>query len=165
MIIWYNYNTQQLQTVTTDYSSTGLLSKMPSDLRSNIINTTVVSGLSSYGSNSTTKITTTDKIYLLAPHEIWEDVDGNPNGGPDFYDNAYNDTRQTDYYQSIGITSSSYSGAIKKYSNGTAAVWWLRNAIAPNTEIFALVWSNGNLSNVATSTNSEYGVSPAFRIG
>ena len=143
-----------------DYTSTGIYNALPSELRSKIINTTVVSG---YGSKDSTNFTTTDKLYLLSSHEVWEDVDGNTSSGIDYYDKSYSNTRQLDYYHDKGVTTSNYSGAIKKNLSGSNSWWWLRSADSFSDGYFYIVRNNGNW----TDTNSyrTNGVSPAFRIG
>ena len=142
------------------YVNNEIYTALPSDLKSKIIDTTVVSG---HGSTSgEANFTSTDKLYLLSPHEVWEDVDGDVNDGIDYYDTSYNNTRQLDYYAGLNVTTSSYSGAIKKDLSGTATIWWLRSAFSNITTIFYLVTTNGSWYNyIASSTR---GVSPAFRI-
>ena len=125
---------------------------IPSEIKNAIIDTTVVSG---HGSKDTANFTSTDKLYLLAPKEIYTDWSKS-------YDTAKDLTRTLDYYTSIGVTTSSYSGAIKKI--GTSAdYWWLRAAISHGTIGFLRVDNNGDwIYNGATAT---YGVAPAFRLG
>ena len=140
-----------------------LYNAMPKTLRNGIIDTTVISG---HGSTSgETNFVTTDKIYLLSTHEIWEDDDGNPNSGIDYRDKAYNETRQLDYYLSQGVTLSNYSAAIKLVDNifNRANWWWLRTSRSDNTGCFYAALSGGNWGN--NFANGNYGVSPAFRIG
>ena len=99
---------------------------------------------------------------MLSAHEVWEDVDGNASSGLDYYDTAYNNTRQLDYYSSQNITTSNYSGAIKQ-KNGSDAMWWLRSARSRDTyQFYAVTFIGYSNANTARSTN---GVSPAFRIG
>ena len=141
------------------YSTTGIYSSIPEVLRNAIIDTSVVSG---HNSNDTANFTTTDKLYLLSPHEVWEDVDGNTNSGIDYYDTAYNNTRQLDYYQAQGVKTSNYSGAIKQFQ-GTNNPWWLRSARSDSNGHFFCVSSTGAwTSHASENTNC---VSPAFRIG
>ena len=126
---------------------------IPSELRSAIIDTTVVSG---HGSTSGEEnFTSTDKLYLLAPKEIYTDFN-------DTDDTAKDLTRTLDYYTSIGVTTRNHSGAKKK--NGTNADWWwLRAARSNASNNFYYVSSIGSYTNnIADDTN---GVSPAFRIG
>ena len=128
---------------------------LPSDLKNVIINTTVVS---SHGSEDTANFTSTDKLYLLAPKEIYTDFPGSYAK----YDTANDLTRTLDYYKAQGATTSSYSSVIKK--NGTSAdYWWLRSADSSSTGYFYGVNSSGHF--ITGSANSVIGVSPAFRIG
>ena len=129
---------------------------IPSELKNAIIDTTVVSG---HGSTSgETNFTSTDKLYLLSTAEVW--VQGSSDTISE--DSARNVTRQLDYYTSIGVTTSNYSGAIKK--NGTNATrWWLRSAGSSYTGNFLCVYSNGGYDYV--NARPTFGVSPAFRIG
>ena len=125
---------------------------IPSEIKNAIIDTTVVSG---HGANDTANFTSTDKLYLLAPKEIYTNFSSS-------YDTAKDLTRTLDYYTSIGVTTSSYSGAIKK--NGiNASYWWLRAAYSYGTNSFLYVDPKGDWqSNYA---NYSRGVAPAFRIG
>ena len=144
------------------YLNSDIYNALPEELRNGIINTTVVS---SHGNTSgETNFTSIDKLYLLSTHEVWEDVDGDINDGIDYYDTAYNNTRQLDYYSSQNITTSSYSGAIKQY-NGSNDWWWLRSADSylNISSPFYIVYSRGSWSRNGSSIAS--GVSPAFRIG
>ena len=125
---------------------------IPSEIKNAIIDTTVVS---SHGSEDTENFTSTDKLYLLAPKEIYSDFSDN-------YDSAKDLTRTLDYYTNIGVTTSSYSGAIKK--NGTSAGDWLsRSAISSTSGTFYGVDTNGNYNHY--SARSTDGVAPAFRLG
>ena len=125
---------------------------IPSEIKNTIIDTTVVSG---HGNSGETNFTSTDKLYLLSPKEIYTDFS-------DDADTAKDLTRTLDYYTSIGITTSNSSGAIKK--NGTSASkWWLRAAVTVMPDAFFNVNDNGGLTE--NRADSTYGVSPAFRLG
>ena len=126
---------------------------LPVDLRNIIIDTIVVSG---HGKSDSTNFVTTDKLYLLAPKEIFSNWSNS-------YDTAKSLTRTFDYYISVGVTTSNYSGA-KKYKGTSAYYWWLRSAYSTsNSDFFRVNRSGGwSGSNTATAAN---GVSPAFRIG
>ena len=126
---------------------------LPVDLRNIIIDTIVVSG---HGKSDSTNFVTTDKLYLLAPKEIFSNWSNS-------YDTAKSLTRTFDYYISAGVTTSNYSGA-KKYKGTSAYYWWLRSAHSTsNSDFFRVNRSGGwSGSNTATAAN---GVSPAFRIG
>ena len=125
---------------------------IPAEIKNAIIDTTVVSG---HGSEDTENFASTDKLYLLSPNEIYTDFS-------DDYETAKDLTRTLDYYTNIGVTTISYSGAIKK--DGTyASYWWLRTAGSDYTSDFLCVIDDGNWDyNGATTTN---GVAPAFRLG
>ena len=141
------------------YVNSDIYNALPSELKNGIINTTVVSG---HGSEDSANFTSTDKLYLLSTHEVWEDVDGDTFNGTDYYDPAYNNTRQLDYYSSQNVTTSSYSGAIKQY-NGSNHYWWMRSARSNTTNRFY----NVNYYGYGDTDSSHFtdGVSPAFRIG
>ena len=141
------------------YVNTDIYNALPTELKNGIIDTTVVSG---HGSTSgETNFTSTDKLYLLSTHEVFEDVDGDTSGGIDYYDTAYNNTRQLDYYAGLNVTTSSYSGAIKQ-NNGSNRFWWLRAANSNDTNYFYYVLSTGRWS--YSDADTATGVSPAFRI-
>ena len=132
------------------FVNTNIYNAIPSEIKNAIIDTTVVSGHGS--TNGETNFTSTDKLYLLAPKEIYTD----------WTNSYYTPTRTLDYYTSIGVTTNNYSGAIKK--NGTrASYWWLRAASPSITGVFLYVGSNGGRSGYY-ATNA-YGVAPAFRLG
>ena len=126
---------------------------LPTEIKNAIIDTTVVSG---HGSTSgETNFTSTDKLYLLAPKEIYTDWTNS-------YDTAKDLTRTLDYYTSIGVTTDDYSGTIKK--NGTSnSGWWLRTASSINTDTFYIVVPVGHWSYPTASYS--YGVAAAFRLG
>ena len=140
------------------YVNTDILNALPTELKNGIIDTTVVSGHGAGEAN----FTSTDKLYLLSTHEVWEDVDRNTSSGIDRYDTAYANTRQLDYYKGLNVTTSSYSGAIKQ-NNGSNAWWWLRSASFSGAYYFYSVRDGGNWA--GSSASNPYGVSPAFRIG
>ena len=50
------------------YLNTDLYNMLPTDLKRTIIDTTIVS---SYGSSDSNNFTSTDKLYLLVPKEIY----------------------------------------------------------------------------------------------
>ena len=125
---------------------------IPDEIKNAIIDTTAVSG---HGKSDTASFTSTDKLYLLAPKEIYTDWANS-------YDTAKDLTRTLDYYKNLGTSTSNYSGAIKK--NGTSAAWWwLRAANSTNHNGFYGVNGIGDWS----YDNSSYsnGVVPAFRLG
>ena len=122
---------------------------LPAELKNAIIDTTVVSG---HGPEDTENFTSTDKLYLLAPREIW------------YYasDTAYDLTRQLDYYKNLGVSGGANSEVIKK--NGTSASWWwLRAADSNNSDAFSAASTYGVLG--IGSADTMNGVGPAFRLG
>ena len=130
-----------------------IYNSLPKELKNVIITTETVSG---HGSEDTNNFTSPDKLYLLAPKEIYSDWSNQ-------YDTARDKTRQLDYYNSKGVTTNSYASAIKKNSEGTAAWWWLRCAFSSDYGGFYSVNDYG----AQGYSNADYssGVSPAFRIG
>ena len=135
------------------FVNTDLYNSLPYILKNTIIDTTVVSG---HGDTSGEEnFTSTDKLYLLAPKEIYTNFSSR-------YDTAKDLTRTLDYYTNIGVTTSNYSGAIKK--NGTSTyMWWLREANSSSSYSFHYVTSGGRYG--STDANNTYGVAPAFRLG
>ena len=139
------------------YANRDFFNKLPSDLQSVIKDTKVISG---HGSDDTANFISTDKIYLLSTHEVWEDVSSN--NLLKTHDTAYNNTRQLDYYANLGVTTNDNSGAIKQY-NSSNYNWWLRTAGSGANIYFWGVIDNGLSGDYfARSTN---GFAPAFRIG
>ena len=130
---------------------------IPSEIKNAIIDTIVVS---SHGSTSgEANFTSTDKLYLLSTAEVWAEGSSNQIGK---YDTARDVTRQLDYYKNLGVTTSSYSGAIKK--NGTSnSVWWLRAVYSDGNRRFYNVYDYGGW--YPDTANNANGVAPAFRIG
>ena len=138
------------------YANGDFFNKLPSDLQNLIIDTKVISG---HGSADTSNFTSTDKIYLLSAHEIYEDGTSNQVSSKD---TAWNNTRQLDYYAILKVTTNSCLGAIKQY-NSSNSVWWLRVATSNYNNNFLRVTDNGYwYSNFSSST---LGFAPAFRIG
>ena len=128
---------------------------IPSELKNAIVDTTVVSG---YGSKDTENFISTDKLYLLSTAEVWAQGSSSTIST----DSARNNTRQLDYYNNLGTSTSNYSGAIKK-KEASAAIWWLRSAGSGDNNYFYAVNDRGDWSR--TDANATRGVSPAFRIG
>ena len=134
------------------FINNNIYNALPNELKEIIIDTIVVS---SYGKNDTANFTTTNKLYLLAPKEIYTDY-------AETTDTAKDLTRILDYYKEKGVTMNSYANAIK-YNNSTATWWWLRNAPSSNSGNFFGVNVTGILNN--NYAHFVGGVSPAFRIG
>ena len=134
------------------FVNTDIYNALPSELRNAIIDTTVVSG---HGSEDTDNFTSTDKLYLLAPKEIYTNWS--------FSDDTAKDlTRTLDYYTAQGVTISSCSEAIKK-NKTSASYWWLRSADSQNGYSFHPVSSSGHW--ISYDANYSGGVAPVFRLG
>ena len=132
-----------------------IYNSLPSELKNAIIDTTVVS---SHGSGDTSNFTSTDKLYLLAPKEIYTDFS-------DSYDTAKDLTRILDYYKNVGVTNNNYSGAIKKKGTDNY-FWWLRAAYyTRDYSTFYNIHHVGAWNSSILASNSNGGVSPAFRLG
>ena len=152
------------------YVNNNIYNALPNVIKNAIIDTTVVSG---HGSTTgETNFTSTDKIYLLSPHEVWEDVDGDTSRGIDYNDTAYGNTRQLDYYYNLGTSFGGYSSSSSSYignfspavknKGSTPSYWWLRSAYFNSISDFSIVIAPGHWGGQYASLVS--GVSPAFRI-
>ena len=132
------------------YLSTDIYNALPADLQSAIIDTKVVSG---HGYSDSANFTSTDKLYLLEPREVY---------GIN-RETVYSATRQLDYYLAQGVTIfDDYSGVIKQI-NGSNSNWWLRVATFNTNNCFHNVNYIGRLIE-NEAAGFTYGVSPAFRI-
>ena len=133
-------------------NSDSLINALPNELKKVIIDTKTVSG---HGPEDTNNFTSPDKLYLLAPKEIYSDWSND-------YDSAADLTRQLDYYKIRGVTTNSYAAAIKENRTGADGWWWLRSAY-DNYNFFYFVYDFGAWG--SKDANNTCGVSPAFRIG
>ena len=142
------------------YANGDFFNKLPSDLQSAIIDTKVISG---HGTSEEKNFTSTDKIYLLSAHEVWEDGTSNQ---VSTYDTSYNNTRQLDYYKNTGVTTNNYVSA-EKFEHIAEkrkdSSWWLRAASSNFATNFLCVGINGDWYNY--TANDTNGFAPAFRIG
>ena len=144
------------------YVNETIYDKLPSELKLGIIDTKVVSG---FGPHDFENFNTTDKLYLLSSKEIWgEDFEKND----DYYDTSGKATRQLDYYNELGVTSTNCSAVIKQSGEPdnysvTTNYWWLRSSFASMQMFFFDVSNDGSL--YYATPYSNLGVSPAFRIG
>ena len=141
-----------------EYLDTTVYNALPETLKNAIVNTKVVTG---HGQNSQSNTISYKKIYMLSPHEVWEDVDNDPYSGISILDSSYDNSRQLDYYNNLEVTSSSYSGAIKQY-NGVNDNWWLRGEFSSLIAVYFSVNSDG--SYYGAGSQNQKGVSPAFKI-
>ena len=138
------------------YINNDLYSAMPTVLKNSIITTKVISG---HGKDDSSNFESIDKLYLLSTKEVWG-KEGTTNEVT--RDTAEVETRQLDYYKSIGVTTDNNNGAIKKYE-GNAKNWWLRTADSVDSDDFIRVNDTGHWGD-STADVSNW-VSPAFRIG
>ena len=132
--------------------SSSIINLLPKELKNVIKPTITVSG---HGEEDTNNITSPDKLYLLSTAEVWKDGVS--------LDTARDKTRQLDYYNEKGVTTSSYEAAIKKDSAGSRSSWWLRSANSNYNNYFYGVIGYGDW--YTATANTTGGVSPAFRIG
>ena len=130
---------------------------LPTDLKNGILNTNVITG---HGNSEGNNSTSTDKLYLLSPIEIYGSVSTS-------YDSAINVTNQLDYYKQNNVSLKSYDSAIKNTvvsgGTGSANAWWTRTPAQMMDGQFMMVTNTGNL--YSTYLTQQLGVSPAFRIG
>ena len=130
---------------------------LPTDLKNGILNTNVITG---HGNSEGNNSTSTDKLYLLSPIEIYGSVSTT-------YDSAINVTNQLDYYKQNNVSLNSYDSAIKNTvvsgGTGSADAWWTRTPAQMMDAQFMMVTNTGNL--YSTYLTQQLGVSPAFRIG
>ena len=151
-----------LNVIENEEDSGTIYNALPDKLKAGIKDTKVISG---HGFNDTSgtatnnNFETTDKIYLLSPHEVWE----NGSSHQIKSDTAWSNTRQLDYYKGQNVTTDRYGGAIKKNTNNSANSWMLRSAYSAIANHFYYVTNYGNWSNDYAAYT--YGVAPAFRIG
>ena len=139
-----------------EYLNDNIYNSLDNELKKVISKVAIRSG---HGSTSGEKdFITEDYLYLLSTAEVWENATSNSIN----YDSARDYTRQLDYYNSKGVTTSSYASAIKNNSTGTAS-WWLRLARSSSNYTFYNVGTTGDWD--TTDATNTYGVSPAFRIG
>ena len=134
------------------YVNDTLYNKLPSDLKSLIINTKAISG---HGSSDSSNFESTDKLYLLTSGEVGLKKSN------DTVELATDDigtgkTKTLEYY-----VNSSGTTRIKKY-NGTANWYWLRSAHSNYSNFFFIVPSDGYIDYTVAYLSG--GVAPAFRI-
>ena len=136
------------------FVNTDIYNTLPSDLQNVIIDTYSVSG---HGSRESANHTSNDKLFLLSTKEVW-------GSDPLGIDTASEQTRQLDYYKNNGVTTNSYSGAVKTYQ-GSASYWWLRATSSDHIGVFFSVHTSGDWFYYNCSADNTHGVAPAFRIG
>ena len=143
---------QKLNPKNGDTTNSVIYNALPEDLKQVIVDTKVISN---HGLDDSTNFTSIDKLYLLATKEIWG-KDGTSDTIND--DTSDNQTRQLDYYKSIGVTTNNHSGAMKPNR-----IWWTRSATTLYSYDFYIVNAFGYRN--CFYANHTYGVAPAFRVG
>ena len=143
------------------YLNNDIFKQLPRDLQNVIINTKVISG---HGSNETSNFTSTDKLYLLSPTEVWGDWTGmwgswssTGSSSGNEVDTAKSSSRQLDYYVSKGTTFNNYS-ATQKSDGTTQYFWWHRSARYSDDIQFYGMRCYGH-------AYRDGGISPAFKVG
>lgn len=116
-----------------------ILALMPTEVQNGIRE---VNKLTSAGSQSGTKNTTADKLFLLSEIEIFGSTTHSKRG----------EGSQYDYYKAG-------NSKVKKY-NGSAGVWWERSPYGNNSTNFCFVSINGNAG--YGGAGSAYGVAFGF---
>ena len=129
-----------------------IYNSLPTELQNVIINTKTISG---HGSGETTNFTSTNKLYLLTPKEVYTNFSNS-------YDTSKDLTRALDYYTAKGVTNGNCSEVIKK-NGSTATAWWFRTAYSYSNNGFYYANASGDW--YSGSATNAYGVSSAFRIG
>ena len=136
------------------FLNSDIYNALPTDLRNGIVDTLVTSG---HGTEDSDNFTSTDKLYLLAPAEIWEDTSVYTD-----MDSAKDLSRQLDYYKLKGTTLENNSFAKKNDASGNYSSYWLRSPYSA-VNMFFLREVGGSCEFFTAKT--PLGVSPAFRIG
>ncbi len=134
------------------YANGEFFNKLPSDLQNIITKTKVVSG---HGNADTVNHISTDKIYLLGAHEVWNNKLS--------YDTEYDYTRQLDYYERKNVLTNANIDNAKKLYGGLESNWWLRTSCSDTDNLFYDVLNAGGY--FSRNSNNHYGFAPAFRIG
>ena len=142
-------------------------SYLPSDLQKVIIDTNVISGHGSSDTNASRadgNWESTDKLYLLSAHEVYEDGTSNQVSTKD---TAWNNTRQLDYYKARNVTADGHWSSTMKWINleemAYPCSWLLRAADSADNYNFLYVPGRGDWFGDIVA--NAYGFAPAFRIG
>ena len=116
-----------------------LWSLLPAEIQSNVNAVTKMTD-NKGGPGAGTASATTDKVFPLSSTEVWGDLDS--------------DGTQYEYYQSKGVSTSSYSGA------SSSTYHWTRSVYPSDSIGFRLVIGNGGWG-IFNATAASY-VFPAF---
>lgn len=139
-----------------DYTTTGVIAKLPSELRSHLALTKVISGR---GTHESANIITYDKMWVPAFREVY--------GSGVRYHSDYDQTRQLDYYNKQGVKINRATYSFKAPQAGGANVgWWTRSAnYYTDPYFYAVSTSSFNVdSPYSPAVNNELGVSPLFKL-
>ena len=115
------------------------------------------------GNKGTTNATCTDKLWLLACSEIWQNGYNNYSG---YY--GYCNTKEGEQYAyyKVNTSSTAYNNtsqtATRKESGSSKSPWWLRSPKYDHTQIFCCVTSNGCC--YYEHSISSMGIAPGFSI-
>ena len=141
-------------TVAYTLVNTNIYNALPTTLKNGIINTYVVSshGTSVTGTLSNGNFSSTDKLYLLSPQEIFGSSLSSKSINDD---SSYGTSRQLDYYSINNVTITNNTLATK------GVIWWTRSANNRYDNDFHRIY-NGSIGTY--TGNNAYGLSPAFRI-
>ena len=135
-----------------DYSTTGLINKLPSDLRNHLALTNAISG---HGAVDSSNCVTQDKIWVPAHREVL--------GSYIDHIADYDVTRQLDYYSLSGVKITRTTQARKTMQGGSENVsWWLRTGNTYTSPYFYAVSNSNDVHSPAA--NLDRGISPAFKL-
>ena len=144
-----------------DYKGIGLIDALPSDLKSKIIDTLVISG---HSLTDDANFETIDMLYLLSTKELYGKEGTVRNVTTD---TSEIETRQLDFYRIHNVTTAEYNNpnsyAIKRNINGDIVSWWLRS-VEDYCDYYSFFASFANGSWNIMNPSNFAGVSPAFRI-
>lgn len=144
------------------YANDIIYNALPSDLKSMILDTYVVSGNRSTGMDN---LTSTDKLYLLSPREYEEADNPSLENAYSKGDTSYNSTRQLDFYSLKNIRQTKGGPSlIYKKADGVKINATLRSYSTLQDNTVYYISTAGKIEYGADFT-STYGIAPAFRIG
>ncbi|MSS25603.1 MULTISPECIES: DUF6273 domain-containing protein [unclassified Collinsella] len=113
---------------------------LPAEIQYNVKAVTKMTDNKGGGGTAGTPSATTDKVFLLSTTEVYGDLDS--------------DGAQYEYYQSKGVSTSSYSGA-------SSSSWhWTRSVTPGNSRDFRFVYTDGNW--YSSDAAPTWSVFPAF---
>ncbi len=133
------------------YLNNDIYNLLDDELKKVISEVPIISGS---GKRNKENYVSKDKLYLLSTAEVYE-VD--ESASSEIYDTERGKTRQLDYYNIKGVTTSNYDNARKN------DIYWLRSVPDNDyTDFYAVSFDGFWLSGDSVA---GVGISPAFRIG